>query len=245
MAMERIDANCILGRWTSGGPTYRDAGELLVAMDELGIDGALVRHSLGAGYDLAWANVLLAEQIAGSHRLIPCWASIPRTMGERDAGEPAAVPVGARAVCVYPATHGYPAEPWALAPLLGPLAEQHALLLIEAAECDWASLDRLAAAFAGLRLLLLSPGYRALRPLYILLDRHPNLHVDLSNLATFRGIEALAARAGPERLLFGTGQPRNDGAGIVAALNYMDLDEAGRAAILGSNLRRLLAEVAA
>lgn len=248
MEMRRYDANCILGRWADGGPTYRDAGELLAAMDELGIQRALVRHSLGAGYDPAYANALLREQLAGVDRLTPCWTAIPQRMGGCAPGGADGVwltSAEVRAVCLYPAAHGYPPEPWALDSLLAPLAERRAVALIEAAQCDWSSLDRLCAAYPGLRPVVLSAGYRTLRPLYVLLERHVNLYVDISLQAACGAIEGLAARAGSERLLFGTGQPRNDGAGIVAALAYAELDAPALAAVAGGNLERLLAEVEA
>lgn len=148
-----------------------------------------------------------------------------------------------RAICLYPTTHGYPLAAWQCDALLAPLAERHYLLLLERAEAGWEQIAWLCSQYAGLRVLLLNCGYRVLRPLYALLDAYPNLYLDLSTIANFRGIEDLVARFGAERLLFGTGQPRNEGAGIVTALNYSALDEQQREAVEGGNLARLLQEV--
>jgi len=87
MEMRRYDANCILGSWADGGPTYRHAAELLAAMDALGIGRALVRHSLGAGYDPAYANALLRQEVVGADRLTPCWTVIPPQMGDCVGGD--------------------------------------------------------------------------------------------------------------------------------------------------------------
>jgi len=240
MNNDRFDVNCMLGRWADGGPTYLDAVDLLAAMDRLGIARALVRHTLGAGYDPAEGNARLTVETAANARLVPCLAAAPDALRPESA---AAAVAGARAVCLYPAAHTYPPEPWILGPHLGPLAERRVPVLIELSQCPWDSLERLCAAHPTLRVVLLAPGYRALRPLSALLDRHPHLYVELSNLVVFGGIEALAARFGVERLLFGTGQPRTDGAGIIAALSYSALDGAAVDAISAGNLDRLLAEV--
>ena len=80
-------------------------------------------------------------------------------------------------------------------------------------------------------------------PLYALLEAHPNLYVDTSILSNFMVLEEMAARFGADRLLFGTGAPRYEGAGSITALRYAALSEIERQAIAGGNLERLLGEV--
>jgi hypothetical protein len=244
--MRRFDVNCTLGRWADGGPTFATAEDLLANMDRLGIDKALVRHSLAAYYDPSAGNGLLMEQMAGCERLLPCWTGLPPVTGEL--GElhdwlAALTANGVRAVALYPIAHGYPLTPWQCGSLLDALAERRYLVLIELAETNWEALHTLCGAYPALRVALLTPGYRVLRPLYGLLAAHENLYLDLSTMTNFGGIEALAARFGADRLLLGTGQPRNEGAGIVAALNYAALETAQVQRIAADNLERLLAEV--
>ncbi|MFH1086852.1 MAG: amidohydrolase family protein [Chloroflexota bacterium] len=244
--MPLFDANCCLGSWPEGGPTLAERGDLLAAMDRLGIAKALVRHTLGIHDAPERANRVLLEQLAGHERLAPCWTGLPPATGELGALDDwlaSASRHRVRAVALYPTSHGYPLAPWLCDGLLAPLAERHTLLLIELAQTTYEDLHRLCGDYGGLRVLALSPGYRVLRPLYGLLDQHSNLYVDVSNLANFCGLEALAARFGAERLVFGTGQPRTDGAGIATALRYAALSAAEVAAIAGGNLNRLLGEV--
>jgi hypothetical protein len=215
-------------------------------MDRLGIQRALVRHSLGWHDVPAAGNGVLAAQVAGQERLVPCWSALPLATGEMGTlqgflGALAANQV--RALCMYPATHGYPLAAWQCDALLGPLAERRYVLLLELTEVHWDELHWLCAAHRGLNVVLLNTYYRALRPLYALLEAHPNLYVDTSTLCNFRAIEDLSSRFGANRLLFGAGQPRNDGAGAVTMLNYAALDPRQLRAIAAGNLERLLGEV--
>ncbi len=246
MSNLRFDANCVIGTWPDGGPTFYDAEDLRKAMARLGITHALVRHSLGWQHHPAEGNALLTEQLAGQTALAPCWVALPATTGEIGDAQSWLTTLAdnkVRAVCIYPTTHGYPLTAWQCDTLLAPLAERRYLLLLERAEADWEQIAWLCSQYAGLHVLLLNCGYRVLRPLYALLDAYSNLYLDLSTIANFRGIEDLVAHFGADRLLFGTGQPRNEGAGIVAALNYSALNDSQREAIWGGNLVRLLQEV--
>jgi len=246
MIGHRFDVNCFLGKWPEGGPTLDDPGELLAAMDRLDIERALVRHSLGWHDVPALGNSVLMAQLAGQERLISCWAALPPASGEMGSIERWLTTLAqnrVRAVCLYPATHGYPLAAWQCDPLLGPLAERRYLLLLELTEVQWEPLHWLCATYKGLRVVVLNTYYRVLRPLYALLDAHHNLYVDSSTLCGFRAIEDLCSRFGAERLLFGTGQPRTDGAGTVAMLNYALLDHTQLQAIAAGNLERLLGGV--
>jgi len=246
MTRTLFDVNCILGKWPEGGPTLDGAADLLAAMDRLGIVRALVRHSLGWHYNASFGNSVLQREVAGRERLLPCWAALPPMAGELG-------PIGdwlaslaihhVRAVCIYPASHGYPLAGWQCDALLAPLAERRYVLLLELNETNWRDLHWLCGSYRCLRIVLLNTGYRVLRPLYALLEAHPNLYLDTSFLTNFCGIEDICSRFGARRLLLGTGQPRSDGAGIVAALNYSPLDQAQLQAISSSNLEQLLEEV--
>ncbi len=244
--MIRFDVNCVMGRWPEGGATLDGAEQALAAMDRLGIGKALVRHTAAAQYDATYGNDLLMKQIAGCERLVPCWTALPLVTGEMGPLPTWLASLSeqeVRAVCLYPKRHDYPLKEWQCQALLGALAERRYLLLVERAEADAEGIRALCEGYPDLRVVMLTPGYRGTRPLYALLDSCPNLYVDLSTQATFGAIEALCARFGAERFLFGTGQPKVEGAGIVVALNYAALEEAEVRNIAAGNLERLLGEV--
>ena len=242
--MLRFDVNCVLGRWPTGGPTLGSPPALLERMDYLGVGRALVRHTLSIHYDAAEGNDQLMRELVGNSRLEPCWALVPPGTGEIGPDWLAEMTTGgARAAVIYPASHGYPLAAWQCDGLLAPLAERRYLLLLETSEAKWEPIDWLCGAYPALRVVLLSPGYRALRPLYALLDAHPNLYLDVSNLANFKGIETVCRRFGSDRLLLGTGEPRVEGAGPITGLAYADLSEEETRAIAAGNLVRMLEEV--
>jgi len=244
--MERWDVNATLGPSPTGGPIYRTAEDLMRVMDRLGIARALVRHTEAIYHDPAEGNAYLSQIICGQDRLEPCWVALPpvaEELGALQAFLAAAVQGRVRAMALYPAAQGYPLSPWMLDGLLGHLAERHMILLIETAQATWEGLHGLCGAYPGLRVIVLETGYRVLRPLMGLLTQHENLYVDISTMTNFYGIETLCRRFGSGRLLLGTGGPRTDGAGVLAALSYAEISETDRQAICAHNLARLLAGV--
>ena len=92
-------------------------------------------------------------------------------------------------------------------------------------------------------MVLTRVGYRAFRVLVPMLRRYPNLHVDLSYFATHQGVEFIVQHIGPERILFGTGQPLEDPGGALTRLCYADLEDRCAGQIGFANLERLLARV--
>ena len=241
--MIRFDANCILGRWSTGGPTFESAGELLALMDHLGVSRALVRHAMSIEHNALEGNELLMTQIAGQDRLEPCWMAVPPVTGEMgplDDWIARVEQANVRAVALCPKSHGYPLTDWQCGDLLAALDEARMLLLLDVAEVTWDEIHTICTAHPALNVLLVNSGYRVLRPLYGLLATHPNVCLELGTISNFTGIEALAGRFGAERLVFGTGEPRIEGAAIVNALIYADLTSNQVEAICSGNLLRLL-----
>ncbi|MBC7234476.1 MAG: amidohydrolase family protein [Chloroflexi bacterium] len=246
--MTRFDVNCLLGPWPTGGPTLADAAQMRAAMARLGIERALVRHTAGIYYDATDGNKALMAALGAEdrERLLPCWTALPPLTGELGPLEGWLQALGeaqVRAVALYPAAHGYPLADWQLNALLEPLAARRMIVLLEIAQITWDGVHWLCGRYPDLRVVLLESGYRLLRPLLGLLQVHENLYLDISTMSNFYGIETLCAHIGPGRLLFGTGQPRTDGAGVVSALNYAELGAEEKRAIAWDNLERLLGEV--
>ena len=237
-----IDVNASIGPWPHGDAPELDAASLVARMDRLGIERALVHHSTAWLYDAATGNRRLLEEIEHEPRLLPCFVLGPLETGEF--GDPADLPgalaaAGVRAVRIYPRDHG-----WTLAGesglLFRTLAEAGVAVVVDLAQTDWQSVSALATREPGLRMVICSVGYRELRVLLPLLDRHPNLACDLSYFSAHQGVEVIVRRFGADRLLFGTGMPVAEPAGAVACLAWADLDDASRAAIGAGNAQRLL-----
>jgi len=73
-----------------------------------------------------------------------------------------------------------------------------------------------------------------------LMRRHATVHLETSCIMGYEAIAKVAARAGSERLLFGSAGPIQHGAAGVAKILHAKVTDAAREAILSGNARRLL-----
>jgi len=91
----------------------------------------------------------------------------------------------------------------------------------------------------GTPTVLLGAHYTNLGDCLAALERWPDLYLETSRLAQFRGVETVVRSVGANRLLFGSGAPQRP---IQAALNAVltaDVTEEEKRAILAGNARRL------
>lgn len=238
-----IDVNAAVGPWPHGDCEELDVRNLLARLDALGIDRALVHHSVAATYDAAAGNARLLDELRGNERLLPCFVLGPLETGEL--GDPQTLGARLAAAGVLAARACPAAQAWSLggaeAVLLGrTLAAAGLPLFVDLPQTTCEDVDRLASLVPSLPLVLCRVGYRDLRRLLPLLARHPQLRCDLSYLAAHDGVEEVVERFGAERLLFGTGMPVCEPAGALARLVYADLDDGDAEAIGHGNAERLL-----
>jgi hypothetical protein len=249
-----FDAECCLGRTRvhrPGAPTTVDA--LAGALDENGIDRALVYHADAAGYDPVVGNRELLEEIGEHPALEPCWVLLPHDTGEfppPDAAIDQMLTSGVRAARVFPFDFRFAFRLWNLAPLLERLAAHHIPLWVDFGHDGWSArttdfdgIHEVCAALPSLPIVLVRPNIGSDRWLFPLLRQHPNLYIETSYYTVHRGIELVCETFGPERILFGTGLPHRAPGPSVTALAYSLIDEEARALVAGGNLARLLAGV--
>lgn len=238
-----IDVNAAIGPWPHGDCEALDVASLLARLDALGIDSAVVHHSVAETYDPATGNARLLDEIRGEPRLVPCYVLGPLETGEH--GDPATLGErlardGVRAVRVVPRDHA-----WSLAGreaqlLAETVAAAGLPLFVDLVQTEWGDIDLLASLVPPLRIVVCRAGYRDLRRLLPLLERHAGLHCDLSYFSAHEGVEEIVARSGPGRLLFGTGMPECEPGGGLARLTFADLAEPDAEAIAHGNAEQLL-----
>jgi hypothetical protein len=241
-----FDANCAVGPWPTDKPRYETVEGLLAEMERLGIQRALVSHTLARTYDPALGNQALMDEIAGHEALWPCWTLLPPSCGEMGPTDELLAEMArsaVRAVRLYPREHSYSLDAWQCGELLAALDERRYVVLIDLEQGSWTEIERICRTYPRLALVVTRVGYRQLRPLFALLRQQSNLYCDLSNLSTYLGVEELLDRHGSERLIFGTGLPTADAGGPLARLFYTDAPPATLAAIAHGNLERLLGRV--
>ena len=244
-ALQYFDCHARIGRWTAPRPEHILTAEGLVAeMDRYDIAEALVHHASAWEWAPAPGNETLLREIASYPRLHPCFVALPPATREMPSPREMVAQLreaGGGAVRLFPQFHQYRLADWCCRELLEVLEAERVPVLLDVTQADWGVLPEVLTAHPALPVVLLDVGYRSDRYLYPLWERHQNLHVEIGSYVMHGGVEAVCARFGPERLLFGTGLPLMDPAGPTALLAYADAPVAATQLIAGANLRRLLA----
>lgn len=241
-----FDCNARIGRCSTPRPEqFTDVAGLLAEMDRAGIEGALVHHAWSVEWDPHKGNEALLAEIAGHDRLRPCFVGLPPGTAEVPPPHDFAAQVkeAGGAVRLFPKEHQYILNDVTVGHMLDVFSAERVPLLIDIGQTSWGELAGLLRRHPALSVLLLGLYYRVDRYLYPLLERFGNLHVESGTYGVHRGIEAVCARFGAERLVFGTDLPVHEVGGPIAMVTYADISHEEKQLIAGGNLRRLLGEV--
>lgn len=225
--------------------------DVVKSMDRCGIAGALVVHTHSVNGDPILARKELRRDLAAHRdRCFPVWILLPPGAGD---GELAASRLlrtldkaGVRAVKFHPRTHGWAFVPAVIGPVLAELERGRILTLLDYEELGvddasvFSRLDVILQSFPNLPLLLQKIRWTHQRVVMELMQRHRNLHLELSEYQGNRVIEYYARWFGPERLLFGSGLPAMSAGAARTLVDYAALPKAAQALIAGGNLTRLL-----
>jgi hypothetical protein len=242
-APELYDANCRIGPTPWGELAADDVPALLRRMDLLGIQWALVSHTMSWRHDPATGNRLILRSTADQPRLRPCWVALPDTCREIPGPKQfvtEAIEAGVGAVRVYPDEHGFALDCPDFAAYLDAFAQTGLPLVVDLAAADWTAVENAAAQHPELAVIVCEIGYRSLRRAAGVLERRANVYLDLSDLSTHEGMEWICTTFGAGRLVFGTGAPLRDGGEAVTRLLWSDLDDDAVQSIASTTLRTLL-----
>jgi predicted TIM-barrel fold metal-dependent hydrolase len=222
---------------------------LLAAMDDFGIARALVTHTLAKWHDPVTGNDRLAREIAGQDRLTACRVVLPAATGEvppETEQVDELLSSGARAARLCPVAHRLSTEPWELEPLLEALAGRRVPLLLDFDNVHWSEarpwrfIEWSCRAYPELPVVLLREAMGFFRTLFPLMDRCPNLVVEMSYLQGHDALRRMVDRWGAGRFVFGTGMPIYDPGMPIAGLAYAGLSPEAFAAVAGGTLRGLM-----
>lgn len=244
-----FDCNCRLGpdQFAPDGVPL-DADSLIEMMDRVGISDALVYSSLSVLYAPAEGNRRILEDTAAHDRLHPCWVLLPDNTSELpDQAVALMLESGVRAARLMPSHHRFSLSDWCCGPLLGELAEAGVPVFLDygiehwsGRNVDWEAVESLCWTQPSLPVVLCGLGMADNRFLYPLLDRHSNLHIDLSYYQIEGGVEDIHSRFGAERMLFGTAVPKSDPGCAISYVSYARIPDEDKAAIAGGNLKKLI-----
>jgi hypothetical protein len=225
---------------------------LLARLDTLGIAGACVYSLAAESGEADLHNAALVAAIGGNPRLYPVWTVGPHQCGEfaRPADLPAVLARhGARLVRLPlgKMTCLKELDVWVLGELFEALAARRVPLFIDCLDtleqAPTAALRELLTCWPTLPVIVGFPKVEHDdRRLFQLLDRFRQLHLELSGYQTLGAIEAVTARFGSGRLVFGTKQPHFTPLQTMLQVIYSRVDETARRELAGDALRRLLQE---
>jgi hypothetical protein len=248
--MDFFDCNAFFGspvkRPLLPAPT---ADELLNEMNRAGVERALAWHIAQHDASPQVGNKLLADAIRSHPRLVGCWTVLPNQT--REFPPPTILfqqmhQARVAALRIFPSSHRFLANTVSMGDLLEQMVKRRVPLLLSLRRgMDWHDIYALLAEFPDLVCVICDHGSwgmdRMFRPL---LERYPHVYVDTAQYLLDGGLEALVADYGAARLLFGSGFPESYFGGMMLALRHARIPDQAKVAIAGSNLERILAEVA-
>jgi len=211
--------------------------------------GGLVSHWRGKVVSASDGNRALCEADRSlGPDLFTVWTGLPLFPTEAHGPLPGRdeLPERARAVRLFPKSHNFPLESWAIGPLCEWLSARRMPLFVWHVELDWPALHRLAGEFPDLPIVVETQTQKILyhtRALFPLMRDRRNVHVELSNFAGAGFIEYAVSQFGAERLIFGSFLPVSDPLVPIGMVLDADIAEKEKRLIAGDNLRQLIGEV--
>jgi predicted TIM-barrel fold metal-dependent hydrolase len=252
-----FDAHCYVGRYkTFRAGSFYTTEDLLAQMSYYGITEALVTHAVSREHHPIDGNAMVVDEVKRSPSLHASWAFLPTAAKEMP--PPAElvsqmISQGVRAAKLFHGAYTFELSDWCIGEVLEALEAHRVPTFIDpdkeldtwdSDKFDWESVDSLCRLHPGLPVVLQEARFRsANRVLYKLLDKHPNLHLELSGYWAHHAVEFITREFGARRLLFGTRMPVRDPACAIGQVAYADISEENRKLIAGDNLRHLLAGV--
>ena len=243
--MKLYDALVFLGRdWKLGAFEHSDLDSVRRYLDKYGIAKALLTALAARTLDVAYGNQVTFDAAGSDDRLVPCPAVLPNAgleVGDEGAFLDDLIRRGARAVCLFPKTHGVPLDRRVVGTLFAALETRR--LPVALFESDLLDVASLAADYPGLPVIVHTPAYRD-RALLPCLKSAPNLYVSIApNFAPYRGLEVLVEQCGADRILLASSFPTSEPGAPISQLLYSALSDEDVEKIASGNLRRLMAGV--
>jgi len=252
--MRFFDSNCFIGLPKNGIPRpVATARELLAAMDRAGIEQALVWHVAQRDASDVLGNDLLCREVnaltpESRRRLTGCWSILPPVTNEIPAGVELFSQMaanGIKALKVFPATHRFLLREESFGGLLDDMiARRIPLMLSLEGAVTWENIYDLLREFPELVCILCDLGsWGSTRFFYPLVERYPNVYVEISDVYLDGGIEDFTEKFGAQRMLYGSGFPVQSHGGMMLALRHSEINDADKQAIAAGNLERLMQDV--
>jgi predicted TIM-barrel fold metal-dependent hydrolase len=209
--LEFFDCNCSYGLWPT--PVFRSFStpeELIKEMNFCGISKALVHNADMRFHSPIDGNKNLLKEIKNHKELFPTRAILPTQTDEMPGIEKLLEELrdqNIKALLSFSIEHQFLLDDETFGELFKAMSERHIPLF---ARDNLIQIRDLLRMHPELTIIALSQGPHILdRYFRPLIERYPNLYIDLSSYLADNGIESFCEKYGPDRLIFGTGFPGN------------------------------------
>jgi predicted TIM-barrel fold metal-dependent hydrolase len=230
--------------------------QLIQSMDAVGVNKAVVYHTLAREYHPNYGNrQLLVEMKGYEERLMGCWVLLPHHTGEMDHPKLLVRQMlreNIRMARIFPSfnanSHRFELADWCIGELLAELEVARIPLLIDFAlfrrdQPPFRDIYEICKNYPKLPIILIGIQARNNRNLYPLVERFENLHIQTAGYYVHRGIEHFVETFGSGRLIFGSGFPVFGMGAAAFHINRALISEEDRENIAGGNLQRLVDSV--
>lgn len=245
--MRIVDVSTMVGPWGQQKLAFETARELVQKMDHYGIDETYAYSPYALKVNPVDGNKLLAEQLKGfEDRIKPCWVVIPTwDIESRVPLETALKENGVRMVRMMPNEHAYVLDTWVCGELYAMLSRNNIPVLFNNPDVTHGQLHAIANEYPNLKIIITQCEYQQNRILYKLLEKHPNIYLEISTYYIYNGVEDIAKRFGAERMIFGSRMPFQEPGAALGMVMLADISSGEREKILSGNIDALIKEVTA
>jgi predicted TIM-barrel fold metal-dependent hydrolase len=245
--LEFFDANCWLGKPNNPGSLFfTNARGLLEQMDRIGIERAVVSHTLARYSHPLIGNSMVLDEIKGEKRLTGSFVLLPaatRELGPLGDYIERMLSSNVRTVRLFPKSHNYSLRGWTCSGLLKKLEKRRLPLFIWPRETDWDTLFQTADSHPDLPIVLEQcdeEAYWNLRYLLPLMEKCSNVHVETDKGHLYLGLDEIVKRFGAGRVIYGSHLPVDDPNASLMLVTDGDFSAEDGQKIAHGNLDRLM-----
>jgi hypothetical protein len=234
-----LDANTAFGYWANrdGNPSLES---LLATWTKHKVEAGCSLSTTGLFLDSAQGNQLTLEAGRQHPALLPVATFDPRYCADPMPPLTACLESGFRVFALFPETQGWPLGVAQFTEIPRRLAGKARALMVEASAPGAATAAVRGLGETDLPMVLMGTNLENLAEALCLARQDPRIYLETHRLSSTDSVELAVEQMGPDRLLFGSGAPRQYFSSAHLLVRYAGIEEADRDKIFGGNLARLL-----
>lgn len=219
-----------------------DAAELAREMERVAIHTAMVESASATNYSYVRGNVEVAEACAANPRLFQLVTCPPTYKWETPQGLdylPKLLDGGARGVIMRPNNLNHDLDPFDLEPTANILIKRGLPLVLFGTDEEYPKIRNVLEAFPELNVLVMDGRWGSLRHLFPMLEKFPNMYIDICCNQANDIVDVVAKNFGANRIVYSSGYPGRVMSGLKTLIEYSSLSEADKDLVAHGNACRL------